>query len=148
MICNKCGSNVPDGRKNCINCGAEVVKRLDYMNDAPSGTVSREYKSHKEGKFLESKTGILLMGSGEILIGLFAALVAFIEIAPLDPGIGLMVALGLAIWCAGLPLLGVILIGTGVHKGGGIALIAGSVLCIPIGMVGIIAGKNAMNLDK
>ncbi len=148
MICNKCGSNVPDGRGNCINCGAEVVKRQDYMNDGPSGTVSREYSPQQGEKFLESKAGVLLMGSGEILIGLFAALVVFIQIAPLDPGVGLMAALGIALWCAGIPLLGVILIGAGVHKGGGIALIVGSVLCIPIGMVGIIAGKNAMKLDN
>ena len=101
----------------------------------------------QERKFSQTKTGVLLMAGGEILIGIFISLYAFIEFADIDQGLGLMVMLGLLVICAGLPLLGLILIAVGVNKPGGIALIIGSVLCIPIGMVGIYAGINAMKLE-
>ena len=51
MICNKCGAEVPDGTKYCMNCGAELEAQPQpeqtYTNTSDSGAVSPQQNTNQ-----------------------------------------------------------------------------------------------------
>lgn len=148
MICEKCGMTIQEGRDYCINCGARINRPPDSMIGSQYGDQqpSKDY-SMVDKKFSQTKTGVLLMAGGEILIGLFVSFYLFVQFAEIDPSFAAIVLLMSIAFLAGLPLLGLILIAAGANKPGGVVLIIGSVLCVPIGLVGVFGGINAMKLD-
>ena len=136
---------VPQGRTNCTNCGSPVSKGSDYLYEQAERR--EKYEGLKNKGFLQTKTGVMLLGSLEIMIGLFAAIYVVIELSATIPDAAIIAGLVMGIWAVVLPIIGLILIGIGQNKLGGGLLIAGSVICIPIGFVGIMAGVNAFKLD-
>jgi len=145
MICPKCGAMVPTGRNSCVNCGKIVDnKESDPFTRAERGQIPSNYRP--DGYF-ETKPGIILAGVGELFIGIFSSIVVFLIIAELSTSIGLLVGLIIFMYGVILPTIGLLLIGIGQYSLGGNLLIAGSVLFVPIGRVGIMAGRNAKKLE-
>jgi hypothetical protein len=101
----------------------------------------------RDRKFLETKGGVMLLGGIEIAIGLFAALYAVVQFSEFDPETGAIAGIVMGVWAVLLPIIGLVLIGIGQNKIGGVILVIGSVICIPIGLVGIMGGINAFKLD-
>ena len=145
MICSKCGTMVPDGRSNCTNCGTMVKNSSDYNFDHAEKNESYEY-AKKKG-FLQSKSAVMLLGSIEIIIGIITAFSITVEIGASFPDAAIVAGLAIGIWAVLLPIIGLILVGMGQNKLGGGMLVAGSIICIPIGFVGVLAGITAFKLD-
>ena len=136
---------VPHGRTNCTNCGSPISKGSDDLYEQAER--KDKYEGLKNKGFLQTKAGVMLLGSLEILIGFFAAIYTVIQLSATMPEAAIVAGLVMGIWAVVLPIIGLILIGIGQNKLGGGILIAGSVICIPIGFVGITAGVNAFKLD-
>ena len=136
---------VPDGRSSCTNCGSPVSKSSNDLYEQAER--HEKYESLKKKGFMQTKAGVMLLGSLEIIIGFFAAIYVIIEFSTSIPDAAILAGLVVGIWAVVLPIIGLILIAIGQNKLGGGILIAGSVICIPIGFVGISAGVNAFKLD-
>jgi len=89
----------------------------------------------------------IVLGVVEAFIGIFSAVYVMVMFGSIDPGLGFGAGAFLFLYGVGLPVAGVILIAMNKFKAGGILLIIGSVLFIPIGFVGIYGGRTAYSLD-
>ncbi len=137
---------VPQGRTNCTNCGSPISKSSDDLYEQADR--KEKYESLKKKGFMQTKAGVMLLGSLEVIIGFFAAIYVVVEFSASIPDGAILAGLVVGVWAVVLPIIGLILICIGQNKLGGGILIAGSVICIPIGFVGVMAGVNAFKLDN
>ena len=146
MLCPNCGTKVPDGISKCLSCGsrihaAEVVDSSMYEGYS---SASEQPESTGSG----GNKGIsMFLGGVEAMIGLFVSLIAIFIFSSNDMGFGIFIASIFFCWAVVLPVIGVILVGVNKNKVGGVLIIIGSIPCIPIGIIGGIAGRLAFTLS-
>ena len=152
-ICQNCGVRIPEDRNQCQQCGTAVAievypyqasfqSDLDSTKQTPGYTISNInlIPGVKLGKWdkrwVACALGAVMFIVGIFLTDFFASLFYF------EPLIGLIFGY-LTIIC---PLMGILLIAIGHFKPGGIILIIGSVVMVPIGLIGIYGGVIALRL--
>jgi hypothetical protein len=72
---------IPEGRKVCLNCGASLETDQFTGKDGPGA---------KPKSFIETKTGVMLFGVIEIMIGLFASFYAAVSLSDISNGAGMV----------------------------------------------------------
>jgi hypothetical protein len=127
MICEKCGTNVPIDRNTCINCGIPVNKP-DWVEEIEKkSSIEAENFSFK-GK---NRLGYYGVASGTMFIGLIVALILFLRF-PFLPGLIFAAIVMLTIF----PLIGMIMVSTGMYRVGCVFTCIGAYTCFPIGIAG------------
>lgn len=148
MICPNCGTMVPEGRRNCLNCGTAVSGSSGSQNpyEGQQGGVSFNTGGGTSSNNSGKKVLSMVLGIVESIIGIFGSIYVVAMFAELDPAIGLGAGAFLFLIGVGLPILGVILVGMNKFRAGGILIIIGSVFFIPIGLIGAFGGRIAFSL--
>ncbi len=132
MICEKCGTLIPEGRSTCISCGApaekpgwaeEIEKEAEMEQKGPEPETF-EFKG-------KNKAAYYGVASSTVGLGLVLMLILYISL-PYLPGL-IFAALMLLVIS---PIIGMVLVTSGFYKTGTIFTCIGAFTAFPIGISG------------